>query len=159
MNHEENYPEEYYPAENQPRVPERVSGAERTENILKLVQANSALIQQGLDVASQITEVYAESQRLDAQVAMTEKWSQVEMAKTAAKFYATRELIERTFGEREKALSAHYRALDHALESGDREVLLAAMQQISNIVTSSPLEEIQEFNRRYNDPTANLLDW
>lgn len=133
--------------------------AGRTENILTLVKANEQVIMQGIDLASQVTEVYAESQRLNAQVKMTEQWSQVEMAKTAAKFYATKELIERTFGERHQALSSHYKALDHAIECGDRELIVAAMHQISTIVTSSPLADFQTFVERFNDKSQPLLDF
>lgn len=129
------------------------------QNMLTLVKANEQVIMQGLDVASQVTEVYAESQRLNAQVKMTEQWSRVEMAKTAAKFYATKELIERTFGERHEALSKYYNALDHALASGDRDLIVAAMHQISSIVTSSPLADFQTFVERFNDKSQPLLDF
>lgn len=129
------------------------------QNMLTLVKANEQVIMQGLDVASQVTEVYAESQRLNAQVKMTEQWSRVEMAKTAAKFYATKELIERTFGERHEALSKYYNALDHALVSGDRDLIVAAMHQISSIVTSSPLADFQTFVERFNDKSQPLLDF
>ena len=132
---------------------------DRTTDMLAMVQANREVITQGLDLAAQITDVYAESQRLNAKVEMVSQWSQVEMAKTAAKFYATREIMERVFDERHEALSAHYRTLDHALASGDRELIVAAMQQISSVVTSSPLEDIELFTKQFNDPSVNLLDF
>lgn len=145
--------------DNQMPAYRRPDALEQTQNILTLVKANEQVVMQGLDLASQVTDVYAESQRLNAQVKMTEQWSQVEMAKTAAKFYATKELIERTFGERHEALSAHYRALDHALACGDRDLIVAAMHQISTIVTSSPLADFQTFVERFNDKTQPLLDF
>ncbi len=145
--------------DNQMTANRRADTLEQTQNILTLVKANEQVVMQGLDLASQVTDVYAESQRLNAQVKMTEQWSQVEMAKTAAKFYATKELIERTFGERHEALSAHYRALDHALACGDRDLIVAAMHQISTIVTSSPLADFQTFVARFSDKSQPLLDF
>ncbi len=145
--------------DNQMTANRHADTLEQTQNILTLVKANEQVVMQGLDLASQVTDVYAESQRLNAQVKMTEQWSQVEMAKTAAKFYATKELIERTFGERHEALSAHYRALDHALACGDRDLIVAAMHQISTIVTSSPLADFQTFVARFNDKSQPLLDF
>lgn len=145
--------EEYYPA------PNGVSSLERTENILLLARENAENINKALDVASQITDVYAESQRLNAQVAIVQEMSKVEMAKVAAKYMATKDVIEKTFAERHGALSQHYKALDHALENGDRELILAAMHQISAIVTTSPLNDIQEFVKRFNDTSTPLLDF
>lgn len=131
----------------------------RTESLLAQVQANEVIISQGLDVANRVADVYAESQRLNAQVEMAREWSKVQVAKTAAKFYATKEIIERTFGERHEALSAHYRALDHAIEVGDRNLIVAAMHQIGTIVTSSPLADIQAFTARFEDTSMPLLDF
>ncbi len=145
--------------DNQMPATRQPDALDRTQNILTLVKANEQVIRQGMDLVAQVTDVYAESQRLNAQIAMREQWSRVEMAKTAAKFYATKELIERTFGERHQALSAHYRALDHALACGDRDLIVAAMHQISSIVTSSPLADFQTFVERFNDKSQPLLDF
>ena len=41
---------------------------DRTTDMLAMVQANREVITQGLDLAAQITDVYAESQRLNAKV-------------------------------------------------------------------------------------------
>ncbi len=145
--------------DNQMPATRQPDALDRTQNILTLVKANEQVIRQGMDLVAQVTDVYAESQRLNAQIAMCEQWSRIEMAKTAAKFYATKELIERTFGERHQALSAHYRALDHALACGDRDLIVAAMHQISSIVTSSPLADFQTFVERFNDKSQPLLDF
>ena len=153
--------EEYDQVENLP-VPtaeRKISTLERTENILTLVRQNTEIINRGFDLASQITDVYSESQRLNAQVAITQEMSKVQMAKIAAKYMATRDVIEHTFAERGTALSKFYHALDHAIESDNQELILAAMHNISSIVTTSPLEDIQSFCARYNDTSQQLLDW
>lgn len=63
------------------------------------------------------------------------------------------------FGEREKALDVHYRTLDKAIESNDRELIVAAIQGISTIVTKTPLEDLERLAQLYNDSSAPLLDF
>ena len=132
---------------------------QHTENILGLVKENADIISKTLDLAGQITDVYAESQRLNAQVAIASEMSKVELAKIASKYMVTRDLIEKTFAERGCALSYLYATLDHALERGDNELILASMNKIGAIVTSSPLADIQEFTRKFNDTNVPLLDF
>ena len=48
---------------------------------------------------------------------------------------------------------------DMAMESGDRELILASMQGISNIVTKSPLDELEQFAKVFNNPDLPLLDF
>lgn len=135
------------------------SNLQHTENILLLAKENAENISKALDVASQITDVYAESQRLNAQVTIAKEMSKVEMAKIASKYMATRDIIEKTFSERHGALSKLYSALDNALEKGNNEQILAAMHNIGAIVTTSPLADIQEFAKRFNDTSVPLLDF
>lgn len=137
----------------------RYSSNSKIQDISSLVQANSAIINKTLDLASQITDVYAESQRLNAKVEMVKEWSKVEIAKTAAKYLTTKDIIEKTFSERSQVLGKHYRVLEEGLQSGDKDLILAAMHEISSIVTTSPLADIQNFIKRFEDKSVTLLDF
>lgn len=123
------------------------------------VSQHTMLLDKTLDLANQVTEVYAESQRLNAQVDMARICSQVELAKIASKFQVTKHTIEKVFGERQSALSKHYDTLDYGIKNGDREIIIAAMHEISSIVVSSPLSDIQDFIEAFNTEGAPLLDF
>ena len=83
----------------------------------------------------------------------------VQMANITAKYKSFELLLNKVFGEREKALDVHYRTLDKAIESNDRELIVAAIQGISTIVTKTPLEDLERLAHLYNDSSAPLLDF
>lgn len=83
----------------------------------------------------------------------------VQMANITAKYKSFELLLNKVFGEREKALDVHYRTLDKAIESNDRELIVAAIQGISSIVTKTPLEDLERLAQLYNDSSAPLLDF
>lgn len=83
----------------------------------------------------------------------------VQMANITAKYKSFELLQNKVFGEREKALDVHYRTLDKAIESNDRELIVAAIQGISTIVTKTPLEDLERLAQLYNDSSAPLLDF
>lgn len=126
---------------------------------LNLVTANQQLVDKALDLGKQVVDVYAESQRLNAKVAVVQEMSKIELAKIAAKFKNTQTIIEKTFEERGMALSAQYKALDYAIEKGDSSLIIGAISQISNVVTTSPLQDIQNFAKLYDDTSQPLLDF
>ncbi|MGN0069099.1 MAG: hypothetical protein ACI350_05165 [Prevotella sp.] len=49
--------------------------------------------------------------------------------------------------------------MDNAMVSGYREMILAALQGISNIVIKSPLDDLEKFVEIYNNPDHALLDF
>jgi hypothetical protein len=85
--------------------------------------------------------------------------NQERIIKTLAQFKQNQELIERIFGERDRALSKYYQTLDAALLSNDRELIIASMQEISKVVTTSPLAEIERLSKIYDDTSQPLLDF
>ena len=137
----------------------QASTLDRCENMLGLVRENTEIFNRTIDLASQVTDVYAESQRLNAQVTIAQEMSKVQIANIAAKYMATRDVIEKTFAERNKALSHYYAVLDNAVKDGDRDLIINAMHQISSVVTTSPLADIKAFTEKLNDTSQPLLDW
>lgn len=126
-----------------------------TERINQLAQSGNEL----LSTFERIMSI-----RRDCEV-MAQKTEQVRMitqeriVNTLAKFKQNQDIIEKVFGERDKALSKYYEILDKALESNDRQMLLASMEQISKVVTTSPLAEIERISQIYDDTNQPLLDF
>ena len=112
-----------------------------------------------LDQAANIANMYRECVLAEERTKQVQAWGQVEMARTVAKFKTAQDFLEKTFGERDKALSKHYDLLDNAINSNDREMILAALHGISSIVTKSPLDDFEKFVELYNDTSQPLLDF
>ena len=132
------------------------------ENILALSDAvaqNKEILNRSLDLATQITDVYAESQRLNAQVEIVKENSKVALAAITARFLTTRQIIEETFKERRFALNASYEVLQKGIDDNNTDLILAGMREIGKVVVTSPLQDIQEFARRFNDTSQPLLDF
>lgn len=119
--------------------------------------ANS--IGSSLDSATNIANMYKECVLAEERTKQMQVWGQVEIAKTVAKFKTAQDFMEKTFGERDKALSKHYDLLDDAIKSNDRDMILAALHGISSIVTKSPLDDFEKFVELYNDTSQPLLDF
>ena len=112
-----------------------------------------------LDSATNIANMYRECILAEEKTKQVQAWGQVEIAKTVAKFKTAQDFMEKTFGERDRALSKFYDRLDDAVASGDREMILASLQGISSIVTKSPLDDFEKFVDLYNDTSQPLLDF
>lgn len=111
------------------------------------------------DLLMQAANLYSQCMQVEQKTEQIRMWSEVQIAKTVAKYRSCQEFLNFTFGERDKALTKHYGVLDKAVESGDRELIIAALKGISGIVTSSPLSDFDEFVKLYEDTTQPLLDF
>lgn len=114
---------------------------------------------QAVDLLMQASNLYAQCLQVEQKTEQIRMWSEVQIAKTVAKYRSCQEFLNFTFGERDRALTKHYDVLDKAVESGDRELIIAALKGISGIVTSSPLSDFDEFVKLYEDTTQPLLDF
>lgn len=103
-----------------------------------------------------ITEVYRYSQDVKLQLAKINAAKEIQLKKTAASFQLCRQILDGVFGERQIAIKKSYEILDAAIESNDREMMLASLQQITNIVTSNPLQSLTEFVKVINNPDETL---
>lgn len=83
----------------------------------------------------------------------------VQLANITAKYEVTKEYMKQSFGERNQSLTRFYNTLDQAITNNDRELIIASMQNISNIVAESPLQDIEKFRELYNDTSKPLLDF
>ena len=109
--------------------------------------------------AQALLSLYAQCKEVEAKTEQLKIWSNVKIAEITAKYKSCQDFLEKTFGERDKALSKHYELLDNAIASGDRELIIHSLHGISNIVTSSPLDDFEEFVKLYEDTSRPLLDF
>lgn len=106
-----------------------------------------------------VTNMYRECVRFSGQTKAIEAMSKVKLEEMAYKFEICQKFITSSFNERNGALQKDYKVLDDAVKRGDRELIIAAMGNISSIVTTSPLSDLQELCKRFDDPTSALLDF
>lgn len=121
-----------------------------------LLQSGIGLIGQGLDLANNIVNVYQRSLEIDRDIQMIHATKDVELKKLAAQYELCKEVIQGTFGQREKGLQAHYQVLERALESNDREMIVASLKGISSIVVTNPLESFSNFIEAWNNKDKPL---
>lgn len=113
----------------------------------------------GADVVQNVASLYSSCLQMHERTKQIEAVTQVKLAQTIAKFKTCQDVITKTFAERDKGLQKFYDTLDKGVESGDRELILAAMSNISNVITTSPLADIQALCKRFDDPDDSLLDF
>lgn len=132
---------------------------DRCEGLMGQVQDISGQILAVADTVHNIANLYTQCQAFKNRTEQINAWSNVQMANTIAKYKVCQQFLESTFGERNGALQKHYEVMDKAMESGDRELILASLQGISSIVTKSPLDELEKFAEVFNNPDVPLLDF
>lgn len=115
--------------------------------------------EQVMDVAQNVAGLYKDCMAIESQTKKVKTWGDVEITKTIAKFKSTQDFLQKSFGERDKALTKHYDLLDKAVATNDRDLILAALKGISSIVTKSPLDDFDKFVAMYNDTTQPLFDF
>ena len=114
---------------------------------LRLLEQVNSFTQSGKSImadASQMAETYRACQEISRDIEAIKAKRDVELARIVAGFKICSDVIDRTFGERADALEKHYQTLDKALESGNNELVIAALQGISGIVTTSPLKSFEQ---------------
>ncbi len=112
-----------------------------------------------VDSVQSLYSMYNQAKEIEAKTEQMRLWSNVKIAEITTKYKSCQDFLEKSFGERDKALEKHYNILDRAIEKGDRELVLYALQGISGIVTKSPLSEFEKFVELYNDTSKPLLDF
>lgn len=129
------------------------------DNQISIKQTIASLInshpQESLAVIQDAKEFYLQCKQMD----LVAKQSDDRLAAIAMKYKICEDFLEKTFGEREKALSNDYAVLNKAIETNDRELIIQAMKNISSIVVKSPLEDFESFVQLFNDESKPLLDF
>lgn len=114
------------------------------------------ILQENPDILNKIQETWTEHKRMSCHLKALEKQNDKEIRLMTMKYEQTREILQLVFGERQTALNAHYAALDDALKSDDREIILASLRGISSIVSQNPLESFSEFCKIWDNKDETL---
>lgn len=81
------------------------------------------------------------------------------MTKIVADFKKVQGLAMLVFGERCQALEKLYETLDYGLANDNINIISEAVHGIGNIVATSPLKDISEFVKTYEDPSKPLSNF
>ena len=109
--------------------------------------------------ASTIAECHAVCSAARNRTRQIQMMTDVQIELITAKYKSFELLLNKVFGEREKALGVYYKSLDKAIQSNDRELIASSIVGISGIVTKTPLEDLERLAHLYNDTSAPLLDF
>ena len=131
---------------------------ERSSFMQNLTLANKQ-INTNLSLAQNIGGLYSDCIKLREHRKEVEALTQVKLAGIVAKYKTAEKFITSSFSERNDALKNYYAVLDDAVRKGDKELIISAMANISGIVTTSPLKDLEKLCESFNDSLDGLLDF
>lgn len=114
------------------------------------------LADKGMNMIGDITRVYEKSMEIKRDIALIQASTAVELKKIASQYELCQNVLQGVFGQRQEALTAHYKVLEKALEGDDRTLIIASLRGISEIVISNPLESYSKFIEAWNDNSKPL---
>lgn len=108
-----------------------------------------AVFEQVNATANKLIDVYNTSLIVEQNIEAIRGATAVQLANISARFQLQQTALEHIFGQRQQGLNAHFETLNRALNSDDREEILASLRGISSIVTSSPLQDFEKFSEAW----------
>lgn len=103
------------------------------------------------DIVKSGLDVWKTSKIIERDIRALEVKSNIELSKIAAKYDICQSALMGIFGERKDALKKHYEIMDQALKANDRDLVIASLKGVSDIVTTRPLEDFNKFMDAWND--------
>lgn len=113
----------------------------------EIILRTERFLQNNPDIINKATSFWKENRQLSQEIKKLELTSNLQIQKITQRYELCRDTLNVVFAERGTALMAHYKTLDKALESDDRELIIASLNGISNIVAQNPLESFFEFTK------------
>jgi len=115
----------------------------RTESNCDLTGLTESMV--FLELMKLAKEVFVEEEKTKRY----EIWSQMEIRKAELKTELSKMYIGKVFEERKLALDSYYDIMKSAIEKGNDEMVIRSMAMIGNIVTTSPLKDIEKIMTSY----------
>lgn len=140
----------------QSEYPQPWQGGSSLMDKVSLVQGQ---VNTALGLAQDISGLYSECIRLNEHRREVEAMTQEKLVRTIAKYKTAEKFITSSFAERNGALQNYYSVLDDAVRKGDKELIIAAMSNISGIVTTSPLKDLEKLCQSFDESLDNMLDF
>lgn len=128
-------------------------------SLVQEVNLATQQLNEGISMVQNVVGLYTQCVQLQEHTKQVEAMSRVQLAQTVAKYKATELFLTSTFEERGEVLRQHYKVLDHALASGDKELIIRAMSEISGVVTISPLKDLEKLCENFDESLDELMDW
>lgn len=131
-----------------------VEAIEHVEDVNSLPVINDVSDLKALDICSSTInnalDVYKTSLLVEQNIATIKAATDIKLAQITSKYNLCRAMLEQTFRERSQGLNAHYAILDKAIAAGDRELVIHALQGISSIVVSNPIDKFSEMVKNWD---------
>ena len=126
------------------------------ENGLMTINQLSSTLSEHKALADKAFEVWQMNSQCRNQIKLLELQSKERIAEMTQRYQLCRDVLSAVFSERQTALNAHYATLDKALQSDDKELIIASLEGISSIVEKNPLESFKEFTKVLDNKDATL---
>ena len=126
------------------------------ENGLMTINQLSSTLSEHKELADKAFDVWKMNSQCRNQIKLLELQSKERIAEMTQRYQLCRDVLSAVFSERQTALNAHYATLDKALQSDDKELIIASLEGISSIVEKNPLESFKEFTKVLDNKDETL---
>lgn len=123
---------------------------------MRTIRDFSQELEKHKDLAGKALETWKMNAQCQRDIKNLEVKSQVMIHEITEKYQLCRDVLTMVFGERQTSLNALYATLDKALQSDDRELIIASLKGICSIVEKNPLESFKEFSRVMDNKDETL---
>lgn len=127
--------------------------AQGTEGIIKL----GDMLSEHKDLANKAFDVWEMNTKCKNEIMLLEQQSKERIVEMTQRYQLCRDVLAAVFSERQTALNAHYETLDKALQTDDKELIIASLRGISSIVEKNPLESFKEFSKVLDNKNETLF--
>ena len=117
----------------------------------------SNMLSEHKDLLSQAFDAWNMNTKCKNEIKILELQSRERIVEMTQKYQLCRDVFAAVFSERQTALNAHYATLDKALQTDDKELIIASLRGISSIVEKNPLESFKEFSKVLDNKKETLF--
>lgn len=117
------------------------------KTVLKVSTSLTNYIENNPECISKAMNIWSENRKISTELKKIELYNSKEILAIIHRYELFRDILTQIFAERQTALNYHYQALDKALHSEDRELIVESLRGISTIISKNPLENFVEFSK------------
>jgi hypothetical protein len=97
-----------------------------------------------------LLEAHKDQQTTQREIARIAAVKDVVLAEITNRYQLYHTVFDRVFDERKEAIDRHFDIIDRGIAAGDKQLILAGLEGLSRIVSSSPFANIQELKSFWN---------
>ena|SRR5947209_1168010 len=94
-----------------------------------------------------LLEAHKDQQATQREIARIAAVKDVVLAEITNRYQLYRTVFDRVFDERKEAIDRHFDIIDRGIAASDKHLILAGLEGLSRIVSSSPFANIQELSK------------